>query len=424
MMKIAIVGAEDSVNKTYNILKNTNYNVTFFLKKEDQIKNTTKWIMQEEENFDGFFLTGIGIYHSLLKCEQASFNKPIAFLKRGAMSLIKTFWELKKTMSLKNLKIGFDIVEEQTFINICNEFSIKLENYYHQEYIFCKTENAYLKNYVDMYKNKKINCVLTSFGYIYKELKKLNIPVFRIQATNIEIEEEFKDLIYRIKLKRAEKNKIGVVILKINKNYMTTNILEERIFIEKMLIQYSKDIKGSVQSISADEYLLISNTELIKNDESLQSLFDIIDLCAKKHILVDIGIGEGSTVFNAEKNARKSLSFCKKEIENSIFISSDNEIKGPLFKKKELSLKIDNNLKQISENCKLNLSIIQTLNALQEKEMDYFFTSYELAKYLNITERSINRILKILIENNYVEEKKDTSKIGAGRPRRIFKFNF
>ena len=55
MMKIAIVGAEDSVNKTYNILKNTNYNVTFFLKKEDQIKNTTKWIMQEEENFDGFF---------------------------------------------------------------------------------------------------------------------------------------------------------------------------------------------------------------------------------------------------------------------------------------------------------------------------------------------------------------------------------
>lgn len=56
--------------------------------------------------------------------------------------------------------------------------------------------------------------------------------------------------------------------------------------------------------------------------------------------------------------------------------------------------------------------------------MDYFFTSYELAKYLNITERSINRILKILIENNYVEEKKDTSKIGAGRPRRIFKFNF
>lgn len=104
MMKIAIVGAEDSVNKTYNILKNTNYNVTFFLKKEDQIKNTTKWIMQEEENFDGFFLTGIGIYHSLLKCEQASFNKPIAFLKRGAMSLIKTFWELKKNNVFKKSK--------------------------------------------------------------------------------------------------------------------------------------------------------------------------------------------------------------------------------------------------------------------------------------------------------------------------------
>ena len=52
------------------------------------------------------------------------------------------------------------------------------------------------------------------------------------------------------------------------------------------------------------------------------------------------------------------------------------------------------------------------------------FTSRELSEFLSISERSVNRIIKKLIEKGYAEEAEFESSAGAGRPRRKIKFIF
>lgn len=420
-MKIAIVGAEDSVEKIYKILSKNNQDVELVLKKEDKIENTTRYICENKDKVDGFYLTGIGVYHALLRDEKEKIDTPVVFSKRSILGILKSFLEIKE---LKTKKIGFDVVEEKVFLDLCEEFNLNIQSYYHQEYNFEKTEKEYLKKYIELYKTKEVNCILTSFGYIYRELKKKKIPVYRIESTNLEIEEDFRELLYRIKLKKAQQNMISTVIFKINSNYTVNKLFEKRGIIEKMLLEYSKDVKGSVQGVAADEYIIISNSELVKKDFNLHLIHKLLELLKKNGIDIYVGIGEGDTVFNAEKNARNALRFCKKENENTIFICGDNYIKGPLFNEHEYVFEKNEKIEEIKNKTNINTDILQKISLNQKNDENTYFSSLELSKLLNLTERSVNRIIKKLIELELVESKKEDIKVGVGRPRRVFKFKF
>ena len=50
------------------------------------------------------------------------------------------------------------------------------------------------------------------------------------------------------------------------------------------------------------------------------------------------------------------------------------------------------------------------------------FTSVEIAELLNITPRSVNRIVKKIVEKKYAENVQVENSVTAGRPRRIIKF--
>lgn len=418
-MKIAIVGAEDSVEKIYKILYKNNYDIEFILKKEDKIEKTTKYIIENKEKVDGFYLTGIGVYHALLKNDEEKIETPVVFSKRGPLGLLKTFCEIK---DIENKKIGFDIVEEKIFLDLCEEFKLNIENYYHQEYNFEKTEKEYLKKYIELYKKDEINCVLTSFGYIFLELKKRKFQVYRIESTNFEIEDDFRELLYRIKLKKAQQNKISAIIFKIGLDCGLRKIFEKRVLMEKMLIEYSKDVKGTIQGIAADEYIIISNSELVKNEYNLQMISKIIDFT--KDIKIYVGIGEGDTVFNAEKNARTALKFCKKEKENTVFICADKYIQGPLFAKNEYIFEKNKKIDDIKNKTNINIDVLQKISLNQKKDKNTYFSSLELAKILNLSERSVNRIIKKLMKIDLIDSKKEELKLGVGRPRRVFNFKF
>lgn len=57
-----------------------------------------------------------------------------------------------------------------------------------------------------------------------------------------------------------------------------------------------------------------------------------------------------------------------------------------------------------------------------KKQKKDSFTSIEIAKILNITPRSVNRIVKKIIEKDYAESVQVENSVTAGRPRRIIKF--
>ena len=381
-MKIAIVGAADSVDKIYNTLEKKYTDIEFILKKEDKIEKMLKIIKGIKDEIDGIYLTGIGVYYALVNDNEIELDKPVVYTRRGSIGLIKSFWELKeKRHNILNLKLGIDVVEKETLLNVINEFDIKLEKIFYQKYEIQKTEEEYLEEYLKSYENREIDCVFTAFGYIYNVLKEKKIPVYRIQATNIEIESEFKTLLN------------------------------------------SKEVEGKIQVSDNKEYMIISNIEMLKSKENLKVILNLKEDFEKIGEKLLIGIGEGHTIFQAEKNARVALKLSLNQ-EGKIFYSNGEKIRGPLLKVEELEYKSvsDEKIKNIADEIGISPIYLEKIKGMIKKQKKDSFTSIEIAKILNITPRSVNRIVKKIIEKDYAESVQVENSVTAGRPRRIIKF--
>ena len=427
-MKIAIIGAPDSVKKVYSILSSAYSEINFVTRSTEKIDDMINFIQDIEENVDGFYLTGIGIYSALN--EKTNIKKPVVYTKRGITGIVKSFWDFQKdncgTSILKNMKIGIDVVDEKDFLETLEEFNIKIKSYYLQKYDYQKTEAEYLEEYLKKIKSGEINCVFTAFGYIYSALKEKNIPVYRVQATNIEIKKEFKNLLDRIKMSKAENSKISVEIIKILKSErISNNILSDKLQFEKELLAYSQMVDGNIQTLGNDEYLILSNKGLLNAPENINTILSIIKNYSSKGLTVSIGIGEGNTMFLSEKNARIALKISMGNGNNSIFFSDGSEVKGPLMEKREILYKnsSDKKILEVSKNTGVSALYLEKIKSVIKKQDKNSFTSAELAELLNISERSTNRIIKKIIESGYASVEYENS-FGAGRPRRKTQFNF
>ena len=339
-MKIAIIGAPDSVEKIYGILSSEYTSIKFIKYPKIKVKELLEITQNIENEVDGIYLTGIAVYSFLSK--NLELTKPIVFTKRGQIGMLKSFWQLKNdNIKLENLKIGIDVVEEKDILEVLEEFEINIKNFYLQKYDFSIPEEEYLQNFLTKFKNKEINCIFTSFGHIYYYLKEKNIPVYRIQATKFEIKEEFKNLLNTIKYKKIEKSLVCVQIIKLAKyskqNRVQGNLLQNKIEFEKDLLDYSKEMEGNIQITSDNEYLILSNKGLVYNNENLKTINHIVSKKYKKTFLIGIGIGEGDTIHQSEKNARNALKLSISEGKNNIFFYDGFEIKGPLMNEKEIN---------------------------------------------------------------------------------------
>lgn len=426
-MKIAIVGAPDSAEKIYSALSSFYDGTDFIIRTAEKIEDTISFIHDIEENVDGFYLTGTGVYSFLN--EKVNITKPVVFTKRGITGVIKSFWEFlkdeNKISSLENLKLGLDVIEEKDFLEALLEFDINIDSYSLQKYDYHKKESEYLKFYLDSFEKKEINCVFTSFGYIYKSLKEKNYPVYRLQATNFEIREEFKNLQNIINMTRAENSKTSVEIIKIFRSEgISNNFLNDKIEFEKELLNYSKIVNGNIQTIGTDEYLILSNKGLLNDSENINTLLSIIKDCALKGFGVAVGIGEGNTIFLSEKNAKSALKVSISEKNNNIFFFDGIKIKGPLMEKREISYKntSDEKIIEISKKSGVSALYIEKIKSIIKKQNKSSFTSLELSEFLNISERSTNRIIKKFIESGYAKSLKYENSLGAGRPRRMTEF--
>ncbi|MDU1911326.1 hypothetical protein [Fusobacterium sp.] len=428
-MKIAIIGAPDSVEKIYNILSSEYKNANFLKYPKEKIEEMIPLIQKLENDVDGIYLTGIGVYSSLnLKTDLS--DKTIVYTKRGEMGIIKAFLYLQKDYeSIDNLRIGMDLIEEKTLKDILEEYEIQIKNYYLQEYEYSKTEEEYLKNYLEKLKTKEIDCIITAFGYIYYYLKRLNIPVYRLQATNTEIKLEFKKLELMAKIKELEKIGIGVQIIKLvkkNISELTQKTLQNKNTFETKLLEYTREIQGNIQFLGNEEYYILANKGLLLEEESLKTITALIKNTSKKDFYAGVGIGEGQTILQAEAHGRKALKLSLSKNKNEIYFYDGKNVSGPLLTENMLqySDSVNKDIFELSKKIGISSTYLEKLKSIIKKYGKNTFSSKELAGIFEISERSVNRLLKKIIENGYGEEAEFENTPGAGRPRRKIKFNF
>lgn len=382
-MNILLIGTIESINKIESIIKDEKVDL-----KRVVIEDTdslTDILENIPKDIDGIFASGLGVFNKLVHSYQI--NVPVNYAKRGAVSFSKCL--LENYEEIKSYKRpSFDFLDKDTLDNLIYDYDLDMIPHKVVSYDSNYGENSYLLSHMDLYKKGKTDCVFTAYGYSYNVLKDLGIPVFRLEATKVDIEEDFEDLINKINLKTNK-----------DKNFLIHNFYLDPHdpHLRKLINDYATVFEGLVVEQDG-EVVVISNRGV-----SLKEIEDSLKVFNTGQSKPKLSLASGNTI--------------KEGIDNSIyarkFISQDRPV--VLYDGERITfiedgdtnevLDLDTSaLYDISIKSGVSLEYIQKISLYSKNKKTSILTSGQVAKILQITRRSANRVMDKLILATYAKE--------------------
>lgn len=427
-MKIGIVGPSDSVDKVIGVIKEYYPYVNIIVYKKDKVEEVLEIINDCILKSDGILFTGSAV---LGEAERyTKIDKPHEAITRNDSSIMKSFWDII-TDNKKIDRVSIDIVEEGLVKEVANEFGVEIRELYTMPYKLDISENEYLKRHIELWEEGKVNIIISALSAVYNELKARGLPVYRLNITTPLIKFSMQNLINEISTKQIKANQIAIQILKI-KNIKQDiisqydNLIKKNI-VEKELINYIKEVQGSLFQMDTDKYIIFGTRRTLEDDAVVNSFQNKIEDFEKKGITIYSGLGFGSTGWNAEYNARNALEMAEKQAVAAFYIiDENNKIRGPINGENETNYEIcvlDEEMNDKAKQLGVSATYLSKILSIMRKEDKKTFSSDTLGHYLGITERSARRILDKFVNTGYGEVVTSTVDKGIGRPKKIVKIN-
>mgnify|MGYP000490121322 CR=1 FL=1 len=177
------------------------------------------------------------------------------------------------------------------------------------------------------------------------------------------------------------------------------------------------------------EYIVFSNSGAVQEEFNQRKLLNLQKkVQEEKKISLNVGIGIGGTMNDAEMNARRALDFSLKNAKQEIFwIDAGQTQHGPLGKEIQLEYQLissDPKLQEISEKTGLSTTSILKIIAIADVRKSYIFDAHQLAECLGITVRSARRIMNKIMEAGYGKVYAKKTAAAGGRPKALVEILF
>jgi len=399
MIKLAILTPKNSSEKIKNSLKEITCEIKYIF--YNNLYDLEELYLKNAQKYDGIITSG-PIGYEIIKNSVELFT-PLYHFDISKGDLYKYLFNILK----ENPKIDFSrvyidfISPEKKGYWFKDIFKKEEEPIFYQ--INFSNKNLYetLKNnYINLKKEKKIDIVLTRISNMVNFLKSEKISFDFLFPSEENIKNTVLEIIKDIKILKSEKKQI--------------------IFGKLLFDKISIDIEEEIHSISKNCIIKI----LDKNIEILMLYEDFINsniaLNLKKKFRNNFlsGWGKGNNINEARHNAEKSYIKNKETNTEVIYLVSTNSetILSEINAKKKKNIEIIEKLKELNIT-KQNSEKLIELFKNQEK-----VSCANLADYLNISERTANRLLLKLEENSLAIS--NLIKINRGRPKKIYTFSF
>ena len=399
MIKLAILTPKNSYEKIKKSLKDIESEVKYIF--YNNLYDLENLYLKNAQKYDGIITSG-PIGYEIIK-NSVELLTPLYHFDISKGDLYKYLFNILK----ENPKIDFSRVYIDFISPEKKEYWFQDIFKKEEEPIFYKinfsNKNLYetLKNnYTNLKNNKKMDIVLTRISNMVEFLKNEKISFDFLFPSEENIKNTVLEVIKDIKILKSEKKQI--------------------IFGKLLLNEVSADIEEEIHSVSKNCIVKI----LDKSIEILMIYEDFINsniaLNLKKKLKMNFfsGWGKGNNINEARYNAEKAYKKSKEtNFEVVYLVSTNSEII----------------LSEIDDEKKKNIEIIEKLKELNitkqnsEKLIELFRSKEKvscasLAAYLDISERTANRLLLKLEENNLAIS--NLIKISRGRPKKIYQLLF
>ena len=399
MIKLAILTPKNSYEKIKKSLKDIECEVKYIF--YNNLYDLENLYLKNAQKYDGIITSG-PIGYEIIK-NSVELLTPLYHFDISKGDLYKYLFNILK----ENPKIDFSRVYIDFISPEKKEYWFQDIFKKEEEPIFYKinfsNKNLYetLKNnYTNLKNNKKMDIVLTRISNMVEFLKNEKISFDFLFPSEENIKNTVLEVIKDIKILKSEKKQI--------------------IFGKLLLNEISADIEEEIHSISKNCIVKI----LDKSIEILMIYEDFINsniaLNLKKKLKMNFfsGWGKGNNINEARYNAEKAYKKSKETNFEVVYLVSTNSeiILSEIDDKKKKNIEIIEKLKELNITKQNSEKLIELFRSKEK------VSCASLATYLDISERTANRLLLKLEENNLAIS--NLIKISRGRPKKLYQLLF
>lgn len=432
-LKISVIGSADTVEKILMVAEEFQDKAEFKPFKYIDKSETVELTKKSQEDSDILIFSGEAPYTIALN--EGVIKKPSVFIPRTGTCIYRTLWQMRDD-DIDIKRISTEVLPEKEIVETMEELDIVLDKVYTYDfkYTFDIEYNELADFHYNLWKDGKINAVVTGFTRIFLLLKEKGMHVYKLYPTKSLIRECINEAILLGKVKKVQDAQIAVQVVKIRnrgeKFSSDYEFMKLKNKLESTLIEYTRDNFGSLFPLGRDEYLIFTNRGSIENIYNIFDLHSNVYIKEHSKIILSSGIGFGNTVYEAEINSRIALKHSIRKDYNCAFLMDESgNVSGPFSNEDNISLTYDmssgkdEEIRAISEKTSLSPVYISKIRALIAKLNRNILDANVVSSYLGISTRSARRILNVLVTSGFGEEKYTESKAKTGRPRKIYEIN-
>jgi len=283
-----------------------------------------------------------------------------------------------------------------------------------------------------LYENQQTQLAITSMKSVYKRLRNDGVLVYRLTPSYMSIKSTIRLLSERVRMTQFENRQLAVIGCKMlnemesDERYELFKWKYHELNFKKTVLKLTEKLNGSF--VDAGEGLFLIYTTRGEIDHTAEyDLFEVMnEYKAREALSIGVVVGYGENVSQAEQNVRYGLNQCHHDEEASILIIDEQyhistrypkHVSGSLdteSMERELLLKFG---ERIAGHRDI-IRIITYSHKYNKKE----FTSQDISRWLNSTERNGRRILAELEGLGVIEKCGKVSSSQPGRPKHIYCF--
>lgn len=284
----------------------------------------------------------------------------------------------------------------------------------------------------NLWKYKKVQAAVTSVFSIFERLHELGVPVYRISPAKSSIRNTIHRALLEGKTMHQAQSQIAIGMIGINDhthaNKSQTSeyqLKRKKLALQQALVDFGEEIQALIDWSDSEKIRFITTRGQIERcTNQFKKITILKSIQEKLNIPTSMGIGFGSTAYEAEIKAHEALSKALAFSASSCFIvEMDGNVHGPIgetFQLKYSTRSDDPELISIAKKAGLSVGTINKLLSFCEYSNNKKFTAIELSSGFGITLRSARRILSKLEQSKIVKISGEEQPIGRGRPRQIY----
>ncbi len=292
--------------------------------------------------------------------------------------------------------------------------------------------NATLAQHLENYQSGAELCI-TNVTDVYRSLCDLNVPATVISPSTESFVHEIRNLMLRYRLKTQDTSPLAIMHIRLQykEKYrfygeMPIREVDELSNAAKLIAVFAEKLDGAMFCLSRWEYLILCSLPLL---EDATAQFVDINLMQNINLAtafdVAIGIGCGQTIKEAEANAVIATNHTLTQRgTNTVVALSPDQLIGPISPKSEHFTEesaTETKLAEIASDTGISANVLNELYQATRKQNSSLFTSAQLAETLEVSTRTVNRIIERLLDHRYATIEGKNLAQPRGRPARVIR---